>query len=142
MRKWCTMLLSLALTCAMAFSAAAAAAEQTNEAITENGAEADGETVISPEESGTDPAADSQKTAAHENITEADAEAAEETGEVIPFPSADSAGTESIPYWCADSPAMASIVSFVEAVSDETSPDYIPAEKRIAVFDSDGTLCG
>ena len=33
-----------------------------------------------------------------------------------------------------------SIVSFVERVTLEESPDYIPVSERIAVFDNDGTL--
>lgn len=36
------------------------------------------------------------------------------------------AAGEQIPGWAADSPAMQSIVSYVEAVTDETSPDYVP----------------
>ena len=47
-----------------------------------------------------------------------------------------------IPYWTADSPSMASIVSFVESVTDEKSASFVPEEKRIAVFDMDGTLYG
>ncbi|MBQ8108539.1 MAG: haloacid dehalogenase-like hydrolase [Clostridia bacterium] len=50
--------------------------------------------------------------------------------------------TGTIPLWRDNSPAMASIVAFVESVTDETSPDYVPPEGRIALFDSDGTLCG
>lgn len=49
---------------------------------------------------------------------------------------------ERIPNWAADSPAMASIIAFVETVTDEDSPDYIPPEARIVLFDSDGTLIG
>ena len=49
---------------------------------------------------------------------------------------------ESIPRWAADSPAMASIIAFVDAVTDETSPDYAPPERRVVLFDSDGTLIG
>ena len=48
----------------------------------------------------------------------------------------------SIPYWKDDSPAMHSIMQYVEAVKDESSPDYVPEEERIAVFDLDGTLTG
>lgn len=33
-----------------------------------------------------------------------------------------------------------SIVRFVKAVTDKKSPDYVEPEKRIAVFDNDGTL--
>ena len=47
-----------------------------------------------------------------------------------------------IPGWAEDSPAMASIVDFVRQVTDENSPDYVPPEMRIALFDSDGTLVG
>ena len=47
-----------------------------------------------------------------------------------------------IPGWAADSPAMASIIALVESVSDESSADYLPPERRIALFDSDGTLIG
>ncbi len=45
-------------------------------------------------------------------------------------------------YWSEDSPAMKSIVDFVEKSVDETSEGYIPKEDRIAVFDNDGTLYG
>ena len=48
----------------------------------------------------------------------------------------------SIDNWTADSPAMKSIIAFVSEVTDETSDKFLPAEKRIAVFDSDGTLYG
>ena len=42
-------------------------------------------------------------------------------------------------HWSKDSPAMKSIVDFVEKSVDETSDGYIPKEDRIAVFDNDGT---
>ena len=48
----------------------------------------------------------------------------------------------SIPYWKQDSPAMASIVSFVSTVADEKSESFVPEKARIAVFDMDGTLYG
>lgn len=47
-----------------------------------------------------------------------------------------------IPGWKADSPALNSIIAFVRAVTDESSPEYVPPEKRIVLFDSDGTLIG
>lgn len=49
---------------------------------------------------------------------------------------------DSILFWTKDSPGMASIVSYVQSVTDRTSPDYLPPEERIAVFDLDGTICG
>lgn len=41
-----------------------------------------------------------------------------------------------------DCTALTSLISYVETVTDKKSPDYIPVEDRIAVFDMDGTLCG
>ena len=52
------------------------------------------------------------------------------------------ASAETIEGWAADSPAMASIIAYVEAVTDETSENYVPPEARIVLFDSDGTLIG
>ncbi len=43
--------------------------------------------------------------------------------------------------WNADAPALQALIAFVEAVTDEESPDYIPPVDRIATFDMDGTLC-
>jgi phosphoserine phosphatase len=42
--------------------------------------------------------------------------------------------------WRDDSPTKAAIVSFVRTVTDEKSPGYVPPQKRIAVFDNDGTV--
>ena len=47
--------------------------------------------------------------------------------------------TEYLPSWN-DTPVKQSIIDFVTAVTDESSPDYVPPEARIAVFDNDGTL--
>ena len=44
--------------------------------------------------------------------------------------------------WNADAPALHALIDYVEAVTDENSPDYIPEADRIAVFDMDGTLMG
>ena len=43
-------------------------------------------------------------------------------------------------YWTEGSEAAKSLNDYLLAVTDETSPDYIPEENRIAVFDLDGTL--
>ena len=43
-------------------------------------------------------------------------------------------------YWTEGSEAAASLNAYILAVTDEASPDYIPTEDRIAVFDLDGTL--
>ncbi len=43
-------------------------------------------------------------------------------------------------YWAENYGAAADLNQYILAVTDETSPDYIPAADRIAVFDLDGTL--
>ena len=48
----------------------------------------------------------------------------------------------SIPYWTEGSSVADSIVSYVEAVTDESSDSYVAPEDRIAIFDFDGTLYG
>ena len=49
---------------------------------------------------------------------------------------------EAFASWNKDAPALKALIEYVEAVTDETSPDYIPPEDRIATFDMDGTLMG
>ena len=49
------------------------------------------------------------------------------------------AGAEPLPSWN-DGQAKNSIVTFVEKVTKEGSPDFVPPAERIAVFDNDGTL--
>ncbi len=44
-----------------------------------------------------------------------------------------------LPSWN-DGPAKAAIVEFVDAVTAEGGPGYVPPAERIAVFDNDGTL--
>jgi phosphoglycolate phosphatase-like HAD superfamily hydrolase len=44
-----------------------------------------------------------------------------------------------LPSWNEDE-AKQSIIAFVEKVTQEGSPDFVPAAERIAVFDNDGTL--
>ena len=44
--------------------------------------------------------------------------------------------------WNEDAPALNALIDYVEAVTNENSPDYIPEVDRIAVFDMDGTLMG
>jgi hypothetical protein len=46
---------------------------------------------------------------------------------------------EPLPSW-RDSESRTQIISFVDAVTDPGSPDFVPAPERIAVFDNDGTL--
>ena len=42
--------------------------------------------------------------------------------------------------WHETAPARTALVEYVNAVTDRNSADYIPAARRIAVFDFDGTL--
>lgn len=44
--------------------------------------------------------------------------------------------------WNEDAPSLKALIEYVEAVTDEASPDYIPPVDRIATFDMDGTLMG
>ena len=43
--------------------------------------------------------------------------------------------------WNKEAPALKTLIEYVETVTDEASPDFIPLADRIAVFDMDGTLC-
>ena len=43
-------------------------------------------------------------------------------------------------YWTEGSGAAENLNAYLQAVTEEASPDYIPVEDRIAVFDLDGTL--
>ena len=43
--------------------------------------------------------------------------------------------------WNDEAPAKKALMEYVDAVTTEDSPDFIPQEHRIAVFDLDGTLC-
>ena len=44
-----------------------------------------------------------------------------------------------MPSWN-DGSAKSAIVDFVEAVTTDDGPDYVPPAERIATFDNDGTL--
>ena len=46
---------------------------------------------------------------------------------------------EVLPSWN-DSKSKAEIISFVEKVTNESSPDFVPVADRVATFDNDGTL--
>jgi phosphoglycolate phosphatase-like HAD superfamily hydrolase len=49
------------------------------------------------------------------------------------------AQTDPLPSWNDTAPKK-SIITFVEKVTKEGSPDFVPADERIATFDNDGTL--
>ncbi|MBQ9551713.1 MAG: haloacid dehalogenase-like hydrolase [Clostridia bacterium] len=47
---------------------------------------------------------------------------------------------EMLSLWTVDAKAKKELVSYLEAVTNESNKDFIPVEDRIAVFDLDGTL--
>ena len=50
------------------------------------------------------------------------------------------AAADPLSLWNDDAPSKRAIEGYVRDVTDEKSPDFIPNERRIAVFDLDGTL--
>ncbi len=65
----------------------------------------------------------------------------------VPFAGAEQAASaeaeeEIFAQWNENVPALNTLMDYVEAVTDESSPDFIPEVDRIAVFDMDGTLMG
>ncbi len=44
------------------------------------------------------------------------------------------------PSWNPDSQSLKALVDYVNSVTDESSPDYVAPEDRIATFDMDGTI--
>lgn len=53
--------------------------------------------------------------------------------------SCDLKNKNSLPSWEDNSPNKQEIINFVKDVTDKNSPDFVPVEDRIAVFDADGT---
>ena len=49
--------------------------------------------------------------------------------------------TDALSLWTDTAPLKSELTAYVKAVTDESSADFIPVERRIAVFDMDGTLC-
>ena len=56
---------------------------------------------------------------------------------VIPFAAS---ADDPFSLWNRESPALQTLIEYVETVTDKSSPEYIPPVDRIAVFDMDGTL--
>ena len=97
------------------------------------------------------PAASAEQAALADRIaaeTPAPAEAAEAAApaeSAAPIESAaaseDTTTEEIFADWNDGAPALGALIDYVEAVTDSSSPDYIPPADRVAVFDMDGTLC-
>ena len=93
-------------------------------------------------------AEEADATAAEEGTEEADAAEAEEAEAAAAAeeePAADLGLEEvdyelSFPSWNQDSEALTELVDFVLACADESSPEYLEPEDRIATFDMDGTI--
>lgn len=49
-------------------------------------------------------------------------------------------GEDPLSLWSDDAPLKKELTAYVEAVTDESSSDFIPVEDRVATFDVDGTL--
>ena len=60
-------------------------------------------------------------------------------GLVLPPRAGIADGPDPLPSW-REGASKASIVRFVETVTRESSPEFVPVPERIAVFDNDGTL--
>jgi len=52
---------------------------------------------------------------------------------------AEGRAADPLPSWN-EGATKSAITSFVERVTQENSPDFVPPSERIAVFDNDGTL--
>ena len=96
-------------------------------------------------------AEEADATAAEEGTEEADAAEAEEAEAAAEEEPAADLGLEeglleevdyelSFPSWNQDSEALTELVDFVLACADESSPEYLEPEDRIATFDMDGTI--
>ena len=82
--------------------------------------------------------------AAQNVTTEGNGDGNKEALEVTTEDTGDDAETKeaSFSHWNQDAPSLQALKEYVESVTDEESPDYIPPEDRIATFDMDGTLMG
>ena len=58
---------------------------------------------------------------------------------VVAMPAAHAQSADPLPSWNAGK-ARQEIIAFVDAVTKEGSPDFVPIPERIATFDNDGTL--
>lgn len=56
------------------------------------------------------------------------------------FAAAEEARGDLFSQWNQGAPALETLITYVAAVTDPASPDFIPEEDRIATFDMDGTL--
>ena len=60
--------------------------------------------------------------------------------EIAPSPEEEQAAKPVLSLWTEDAEARQMLIEYVETVTDESDPEYIPPVDRVAVFDLDGTL--
>ena len=108
----------------------AAEESQTEEEITEEAV-----TEAATEEAAVEEAV-TEEAVVEEAVTE-EAATEEAASEEI---SADVEEEDPLSLWADDSAVKEAFISYMEAITNEESEDYIPVEARIAVFDFDGTL--
>lgn len=88
------------------------------------------------------PTSTTTETEVAEGETEAEAEQAEEAEAEDAAAEEEFQVEEVFSFWNPDAPALNTLVEYMETITDESSPDYIPPTDRVAVFDMDGTVCG
>lgn len=86
--------------------------------------------------------ADSSKETAAETTAATSVTSAQTTAETTPTEETEQSVSveEMMSLWTEDAQAKDELISYMDAITDESSSDYIPVEDRIAVFDLDGTL--
>ena len=55
-------------------------------------------------------------------------------------PASSVSGEEMLSLWTEDAASKKALIEYIDAVTDEGGAEFIPVEKRVAVFDLDGTL--
>ena len=55
-------------------------------------------------------------------------------------PASSVSGEEALSLWTEDAASKKALIEYIDAVTDEGGAEFIPVEKRVAVFDLDGTL--
>ena len=145
-----TVIMVLSLCCGTAFAETPRQTDEAREQQTELLAEtlAAEVTTVDAGFPDADPPADGEEPAAGQtdgeqpDLTEIVEDALTVTGNGEDEADAADADFDPFADWNKDAPALNTLIEYVEAVTDEEGPDFIPVSDRIAVFDMDGTLYG
>ena len=73
--------------------------------------------------------------------TAAASEAASAAASTSAASTAPDAQADALSLWTETAPLKAELTEYIKTITDSSSADFIPVERRIAVFDMDGTLC-